>query len=172
MAQYARPDNDDDNAAGWTYSTGSSLFECVNEVSADDGDYINSPGGTPNYCELGLSSVDDPSSSSNHVLRARAKRLSGGATGTAVLYEGATPRATLTLTLDAGYVTATYTLTTGEADSISDYTNLSIRLNQTTNNKDLSVSWVEFEVPDVSTGASRLVNSRSRLRNLVGGILA
>jgi hypothetical protein len=148
MTQYARPDADDYNGDGWTYSEGSTLFGCVDEVSADDGDYIDSPSGSPNYCELGLSSVNDPESSSDHVIRARAKRLTGGATGTAVLYEGASPIATLTLTLGSGYATATYTLTSGEANSIGNYGNLSIRLNQTANNKAISVSWVEFAVPD------------------------
>lgn len=150
MAQFLRPDADDYNGDGWTYSTGASLFECVNESSYDDGDYIDSPSGSPNYCELGLSSVTDPESSSDHVIRVRAKRLAGGATGTAVLYEGATPRATLTLSLGTSYATAEYTLSSGEADSIGNYANLSIRLNQGANNKAISVSWVEFEVPDVA----------------------
>ena len=39
--QYGRPDNDD-ASGGWTFSEGATLWGCVDESSADDGDYIDS----------------------------------------------------------------------------------------------------------------------------------
>jgi hypothetical protein len=147
MAQYGRPISDV-AVNSWTPTP---LYEEINEVTPSDTDYITSPSGSPNYCEVALTNtLSDPLSSTGHILRVRARRESGGATGTAYLYDGSTQICSLTLTLGAGFTTVSHTLTSGEADSIGDYTDLRIRFYQDTNNKPISVSWAELEIPQAS----------------------
>lgn len=150
MAQYARPDSDV-TVSGWTPSTGSTLYECIDESSASDADYIHRVR-ADDTCEVGLSNVTDPVSSSGHVLRVRNQKNGAGSLGTctAKLMQGASTIGTWTLT--AGSIaTDAFTLSSGEADSITDYSDLRVQITVdwisglTTG---LAVTWVEFEVPD------------------------
>src|SRR3990167_7123908 len=109
MPQFARPDADlvDGN---WVKSTGGNvdLFSMVDEASFDDADYIES-GLAPSSdaCALRLSDVEDPQSSSSHVVRWRhGEDGAGGGSWTA----------------------DSFTLSGAEADAITDYTDLAIRL--------------------------------------------
>lgn len=155
MAQHARPDSDV-SAGGWTAEGGpSSLYDCLNESSPDDGDYIEATANAT--CELGLSEVTDPESGAGHVLRWRMQGNGSAAPERcrAYLYEGATLRAAGGLEVSRGaWATQEYTLDAAEADSITDYTNLSIKIDALSlgEGETMWVSWAEFEVPDAPAG--------------------
>ncbi len=140
MAQYARPSADTyiggykDQADGTT-----NIYQALDETSASDADYVKSadaPASAPYVTKL--STVEDPVSSSGHVVRYRyAKNSAGGA------------QIDLTVQLRQGYVnegspgtlikewahtnisetftTQAQTLSAGEADSITDYSSLYLR---------------------------------------------
>ena len=119
--QYARPDADVSDGA-WLPSTGSDLYACIDETTYSDTDYIYTT--SLSSCTVSLSTLSDPSSSDNHTARYRAK--GDGATDLVVtLKQGSTTIATWTET-NASSTMTTYehTLTSGEADSITDYSDL------------------------------------------------
>lgn len=141
MAQFARPDADT-SAGTWTTQAGgtANLYATVDETAADDADYVKSvtaPSSAP--VVFRLSDVTDPVSSSGHVIRVRARN---GVTGgkavdlTAQLRQGyvneGTPGtliATLTqASVSESFTTYSATLTGGEADAITDYTDLYLRV--------------------------------------------
>lgn len=148
MTQYARPDSDI-ALNSWTYSTGSTLYACIDEVVASDTDYITRPSFGGSECEMGLSTVTDPTSSVNHTMRLRGQD-GAGSTLTANLYCGATLIKAWSVTLGTTYSTQTYTLTGTEADNITDYSDLEIHIDATAGNTATDVSWFEFEVPDAN----------------------
>ncbi len=121
----------------------------MDEVIPNDGDNIYIVD-VASVCELRLSDVTDPLSSSGHVIRVRAARFGTGISLTARLFDGGTQIASFSVSLGPLYSTRTYILTGTEADNIGDYTNLRIKLdgNATGLEKTVLVSWVEFEVPD------------------------
>lgn len=161
MAQFARPDSDIDNPGSWTLSSGSNIYELLDETSAVDSDEVTLSTTSTTYqeFEVGLSNVTDPASSSGHIVRWRYE-LAGGSMTKAFqmrLMQGTTAIATDEVTLVAGgtaYTTREYTLSSGEADSITDYTDLRIEIatkrdgfgSATTS----GISWLELEVPDAA----------------------
>lgn len=123
--QYARPASD--AAAGsWFSSLGGALSAAIDETVFDDGDYIKDC--VPSVARVNLGAVTDPVSSSGHIVRYRAWSPSGGNL-TVRLKQGATLIASWTHTGLSG-TPATYaqTLTGVQADSITDYTALSVEL--------------------------------------------
>ena len=164
MAQFARPDTDI-SKGGWTASTGTDLWEMINETPASDTDYARS-GDNPTTAETyeaALSSVTDPVSSTGHVVRYRyQKNESGGgkATGidlTVYLVENTTVIASQAHTdISVGYLDGSFTLTAGEADSITDYTDLRLRFTAQDDASGARTSWAEvsfseLEVPNVAS---------------------
>ncbi len=158
MAQFARPVST--LVAGlWDPVGGpSTLWECLDEVSADDGDYIEALNGENTTCELGLSTVTDPVSNTGHTIRFRMQSAGSGQKERCEveLYDGASLIATTGIQIDrAGWQDKTYTLTSIEADNIGNYADL--RLKIITSNldatEDMWVSWAEFEVPDAAAGS-------------------
>jgi hypothetical protein len=161
--QYARPTS--------TVTTGNflpdgaaTLHEALDEVTANTSDYITSAN-TNEEAHLGLGGVIDPNTSSSHVMRARAygNRLAGQ-TVQLRLYEnsGGSLIATHSITIvgKRSWEDFSYTLSGAEADSITDYTDLSIRITNTTSgNKELWVSWFELEVPDPVAASAPIVTS-------------
>lgn len=123
--RYSRPVSD--VAAGqWLPSTGSTLYGVVDEVTQDDADYIYTTVGST--CSMALNTVVDPNTSSNQVIYYRAK---SGTSSTLVtsLMQGATTIATRTHTgLTSSFAEYQMVLTTGECDSITDYSALKIEL--------------------------------------------
>jgi hypothetical protein len=151
MAQYARPNDDVDT--GWSYSTGSTLYECIDEVTPNDSDYIYTD--TETTCQIGLATVTDPQVGTGHTCRWRWKSVGGvpPQRGTIRLYQaGTTLRATLAdnLTVGTSWEDGDYTLSEGEANAITDYSDLSVRFQATAlgSSEELAVSWFELEVPD------------------------
>lgn len=131
MTQYARP-NSDVSAGNWAPSTGSDLYAMIDDVSTDDSDYIsvtNSGGGTET-CQVGLSSVTDPVASDLHVVTVRATDSSGMSVVVLVvtLKQGSTTIASKTFTavITTSPANYTFTLSSAEADSITNYGTLSL----------------------------------------------
>jgi hypothetical protein len=148
MSQYARPDSDI-ALNSWTYSTGSTLYECIDEVTPSDTDYIQRAGGGSSTCEMGLSTVTDPTSSINHTMRLRGYD-GGGSTITVNLYCGATLIKAWSPAIGESYETVTYTLTGTEADNITNYGDLEVWIYALAGGSATRVSWFEFEVPDAN----------------------
>ena len=159
MAQYARPDSDV-QTTNWNPFPEGTLYNCIDEVTSSDSDYVFTDAMATNTLIVGLSDVTDPNSAINHTIRFRAKSANaskGPESCECVLYESSKLIATTgaqTLTRDA-YHTYQYTLSEAEANLISDYT--ALRLHFIPNpgsgsNDEIHISWAEFEVPD--TGPS------------------
>lgn len=81
--------------------------------------------------EVSMSPLTDPNSTSDHVIRFRARYASGatGGTITTTLLEGATQIAQWQDNLGADFTDITHTLDSGQAASITDYT--ALRVHQT-----------------------------------------
>jgi hypothetical protein len=130
MAQFARPSADTVNT-GWVEDddTSVNMFQEIDETAFDDADYIKSPTppGTNEYETL-LTSVTDPVSSSNHIMRwRRRKQPTAGATInlTVRLLQGGTQvTSQADNNLPTSFTTTTYTLSGGEADAITNYADL------------------------------------------------
>jgi hypothetical protein len=162
MAQFARPANDEAIGA-WTgdpTDTTGDRFENIDEVSASDTDFVraeNDP--SASVVEFGLATVDDPESSSDHVVRYRYQKgeTGGGQPGTinliVRLLQGTTTIASATHNgISTGFVAGTFTLSGGEADSITDYADLrcefEVDKSAGARTSWAEVSWFELEVPD------------------------
>jgi hypothetical protein len=123
--RYARPDADITDGA-WLPSTGSDLYSMLDEVTYDDTDYIYTA--SASTCEIRLSDPTDPGTSNGQILRYRAKS-EDTSTLVAKLMQGSTTIATRTHTSVPGTWTEyTMTLTSGECDAITDYTDLRVKL--------------------------------------------
>ena len=164
MAQFSRPSSDQATGS-WSATP---LWSKIDDaVASADGTTISSDDNTsPDNADLQLSSVTDPQSSEGHIIRALwNKDASGGHTINAVceLWEGVPGTGTLRATLSSSGIGSTpatdsYTLSTAEADAISDYGNLYFRVSRQgdtggnpNGRRSLVVDAVELEVPDVNT---------------------
>jgi hypothetical protein len=118
-------------SGSWTPVNASTLWEAIDELTADDNDYIRSTG-TATVAEVLLSSIPTPSSrDNNHTITFRHRNAgSGGAETIRVqLYDGAN------LIWDSGtfsnrsatFIERTATLTLAQANVITDYANLRFR---------------------------------------------
>ena len=142
MAQFARPSGDLFIETGYTDEGGAAtdLYLSVDEVSANDSDYIESPDvPTADAVVLSLGAITDPAVGTGHIVRYRyAKSAAGGDT------------INLDVELRQGYVnegtpgtliaswshtdisdtltTASQTLTGPQADAITNYAALSLRI--------------------------------------------
>lgn len=157
MAQFGRPDSDV-TVSDWTTAP---LWSSIDEATFSDADLISSNNNTNNACEVGLSDVGDPVSSSTHVVRYRYRKnaAAGNARNITVsLYQGATLIAEQTHTgISEVFTAGSFTLTGPQADSITDYADLRLRFTAggTTggsggNRRSVQVSWAELEVPDAA----------------------
>lgn len=130
--QFARPDADVTDGS-WTNQAGSNvnLYQSVDEVSPDDADYIqSSEAPSSDTCEISLETLTDPVTSSGHIVRYR-YRKSGGATInlTVSLRQGASTEIAAWTHNGIGtdWLNAEQTLSGGQADAISDYSDLRMR---------------------------------------------
>lgn len=152
MAQYAIPDADIvdgawlDEAASATNLFNGLFPDTPGSISSgDDTDFIISEANpSASACAFGLSTIEDPVSSSGHIMRwRRAKDASGGGTiglivGLYMSYvnegdKGTEINSFTDSNLSDTIATTTDTLSGGEADAITDYADLQIRFeaNQT-----------------------------------------
>jgi hypothetical protein len=141
MSQFARPSADTlrDN---WEEDDGTTtaIFDQIDESVADDADYIRTQlTPTSDVYVTKLTSLEDPLSSTGHIVRYRYRKDAAGGDQIdlvvqlrqAYVNEG-TPgtliaSATHTDIDGSAWTAGTFTLSGGEADSITDYTNLYLR---------------------------------------------
>ena len=174
MAQFARPDSDI-SAGLWEPIGGpSTLWECMDEVTANDGtDYIEALNGEDTTCEIGLSNLTDPVGNVGHIVRFKMQGTGSGQGErlNVALFDGATQIAILTnQTSRAAWAEKTFTLTTIEADNITDYTDLRLKF-ITTNlgaTEDMWCTWAEFEVPDAAGGSSIAPLAAHHMKQMAG----
>lgn len=141
MSQFARP-NADTTLGNYTDDGGgtTNIFQTIDEASANDADFIQSPQTPINEVYVcALSAITDPESSTGHIMRMRTstdqdaqetldftQELRQGYTG-----EGA--QGTLIASQSRNGVSSTtwtdsaYTLSGAEADAITDYSDLFFR---------------------------------------------
>jgi hypothetical protein len=155
MTQYMRPASDINS--GWTKSTGTYRYACIDEVSYDDADYIY--GTTTTYQECGLSAPTATPGAGGGTLRFRGKANASGKTITASIRYGATVIATSSaLAMTASYAEYTFALTEAQMATLAGYGWDDVRVRflsggaQATN----YVSWAQFEVPDAAAGGPGL----------------
>lgn len=134
MAQFANPNSDVSNTGGWSPSSGSDLFAMIN--AANDSTYVEVTGDgsySAQTFEVGLQSVTDPESSSGHkvVLRAGDSGGSGMIQVQYVLKQGSTAIKSSSVSLNPGTDDYETTLSSSEADSITDYSALRISVGST-----------------------------------------
>jgi len=122
--QFARPSSDTD-AVGWLPSTGTDLYAMIDEVAVDDADYIYTTTVDAD-AEVALSSLVDPTSSSEHIVRFRARAPYGGQVKVG-LYQTTTLVAEWTDSLSTSFETYAHTLAGAEADAITNYGALRLR---------------------------------------------
>ncbi len=166
MAQFARPSSDIVTSP-WTTTP---LWSDIDDGASPDGTVIlsdSSPDSTEPFA-VELSDVTDPSSSTGHIIRCHwAKNSNGGGAhrGQAELRQGYVSegsQGTLIATLTGAAIdtttltTQTYTLSAAEADNITDYSDLQLRVwaeksNGTTGNRVWKIDYVELEVPDAGS---------------------
>lgn len=141
MAQYGRPSTDT-TRDNWEEDDGTTaaIYDQIDETVADDTDYIRT-GLTPtsDVYVTKLTSVTDPVSSTGHVVRYRYRKDSSAGEQidiTVQLRQGYTNEGspgtliagqTHTDVSGASWTAGTFTLTAGEADSITDYADLYLR---------------------------------------------
>jgi hypothetical protein len=117
----------DDTDGGWTTESGGSvLYASIDEATPNDSDDIQS-GVSPSHdvCKIKFSSAIDPVRSDEHTIRYRISSTSGTGNLAVKLYCGATLIKTWTHTsVPSTLTTYTQVLSGGEADTITDYTNL------------------------------------------------
>ena len=161
MAQFGRPISDLQN----TSITGG--FGAIDETSASDADFLYSADNTDTVYECGLTStLLDPTTGSSHTFRYRIAEIDGGVLGDGAgngtvtvqtsLRQGATVIATdTTRNCTNAWSSHTLTITTGEADNITDYTNLRLYFNILSptggapgGRRGAGISWGELEVPE------------------------
>jgi hypothetical protein len=106
----------------------------LDEAVASDSDYVYSEGNpTASQFEVKLSSGGDPVSSVGHIVRYRVSKNATGTTNfTFNLMQGAVTIATWNENdVTEAYASGEYTLSAGEANSITDYSDLRIRCSAT-----------------------------------------
>ena len=163
MTQYARPDSDTADDGNWTGSgpPSNTLYTEIDESSADDNDFLEADdsGCSGVNCQVGLSDVNDPSSATAHKVYYRITDGDGsGSTLLVKLMQASTAIASQTTTLTESFATYNFTLSSTEANNISDYSNL--RLDFTFTDDECmglvgKISQAYFECPDAaSSGAT------------------
>lgn len=141
MAQFLRPTSDIYNS-GWTYSTGSTAYVLLDETTPSDSDYM--AGTTTNKTlTLGLSGTSQPYASGDGTLRVRAKRTTTSPNLTIYLLNssGGAVGDSLSITAGSSFATSTFTIS---ATNLPNVARISLC------GKNVQVSWVELETPDVA----------------------
>jgi hypothetical protein len=123
--RYGRPSSDE-LQGDWGASSGGVLYPMVNEEVAEDTNHIYVFG--QSTCEMGLSGVIDPLTSTFHTLKLRAKSDAGSASLRVTLLQGITQIAQWTQAITGTWVVYEFNLSGAQTDSITDYTTLKVRL--------------------------------------------
>ena len=162
--QYARP-NSDISSGTWDDTIGgdsdSDLYDEVNESTRSDANYASSSSltvlGQTDVWEVGLSTVSDPFNDNNHVVRYVYRTDPGLGIDMDLhvsLLEGASTIASWSHSnIGTTFTQANNTLTTTQASTITDYSQLSLEFTAEYSGgllpgKSGHVSWAELEVPN------------------------
>ncbi len=166
MAQNVYPTSDVTNE--WASGGFADIDEGATPNDSDFAYSIDKP--TDDIFEVHLGDPGDPAIGTGHIIRYHWATVDGGVLsgdGTAVtqtynLYQGTTLISTGTgnthTTNNATWQTASFTLSTAEADNITDYTDLRLRVvasgggGSPADRRGAAVSWAELETPDASSG--------------------
>ena len=127
-AQFSAPSADVSTGA-WGPTSGVSLYAMIDEADPSDADYIRTA--TPgDVCVVALEAATDPGVSTGHVVSYRI--MGDGSSGLQVsLMQGGTPIASWTHDpAPADWTTYVQTLSSGEADAITDYAALRLRFTE------------------------------------------
>lgn len=146
-SELARPDSDIFQSGTWSPAP---LWSQLDDN--DTADFVTSQNTTAeNAFTVGLTDVSDPASSTGHVLRASIRKSGGtnSQNATIRLLQGSTTVATIQVTnVPTTFTIYSYTLTAAEADAITDYTDLRIKVSKNAGSKtQQQVAWAELEVP-------------------------
>jgi len=179
MPIFARP-NSDIASSGWSDQSGgtTNIFQSIDEAVENLSDYIKTlVQDVPFVYQAGLSAVADPLVSTGHILTVTAAQLNCPGVQNVLIFklkQGATLIATGNQSL-TNNTTITYTLTlsSGEADAITNYGGLSLTvegLKITELDFDLRVYHAHFQVPgfkhmDISN--SGLINAAADSGNIL-----
>ncbi len=156
MPNFQRPDGDI-STGNWASTP--DLFEKINDAIPNDTESIQSENDPANdIFEVSLTNLTDPAISTGHIVRIRMEKgqSGGGSPGTVNaivdLYQTTTLIATNTFSAVAnGLATFSFTLTGTEADNITDYNALRIRVDADKSagarTSWLEVTGIEFETP-------------------------
>ena len=160
MTLFARPDSDI-STGSWSTTP---LWSKLDDNS--DVDFVQSPPDPVGVTfEVSLTDVVDPLMSTGHIIRAR---LQGDVSGTTAncdvnLYQGATLIAGFSVVPATSFTTYSYTLSASEANSITDYTDLRIKVTANDDgsliNDRMFCAWVEFEVPEQTPVSNSLAHN-------------
>ena len=142
MVQYMRPSSDINSS--WYYSTGTTRYACIDEVTPSDTDYISGASDASQECKLSTPPVIP--ASGGGILRFRAK---GGDALTLIpsIRQGLNEiKKGSSVTLSTSYSEYTLSLSSAEMATITNWSDVRVRF--TVGSGDAYVSWAVLEVPD------------------------
>lgn len=130
LSIYPGTPGSDITVASWTSSLGGALYLAVDENPPDDTNYIFSPNNpTTQTCEIKFLAIPDPGTNTGHVVRYRLKATGLTTTFTFTLVQGTTTIKTWTQSVTVGgFAAYSQSLTSTEAGTITDYTDLRLRI--------------------------------------------
>ncbi len=141
MPQFARPDADIVDGA-WLNDVGSAvdMFQSLDETSSNDADFVESElNPSASAVAFGLSDVEDPQVSTGHIVRYRYQKDATGGNQIDLVVElrqgyisevtqGTLIHSEAHTNIPNGWTAGTFTLSAVEADSITDYNDLQLRM--------------------------------------------
>ena len=170
MSQFLRPDSDI-QINGWAGST-SPLYQSIDESTISTADNIYADSAASNPYECGLTDGTDPVINTGHVVRYHGVASGSGSPERVSfwLYQGSTLIATISDNYNIArgtWETVVYTLSEAEAATITDYTNLSLRMSglSLSGADRIYIAWAEMEIPDVPTpGNPEVITHHYKMR--------
>lgn len=163
MAQQTGFPDSDISDGRWlnSASNNTNLYSYIDEASVNDSDYIHvtDEWGSTDTCIFGLGDVTDPNSAASHKFTVRYKDDMGmdSIDLTVTLLQGAsTTIRAVSLTPSDSFADTTTTLTSSEANAISDYSDLRLKIQATDGmgmGIETTVSWAYFECPEAASSA-------------------
>ena len=158
MTQFGQPESD--ITMDFTLSSGSNGWELVDGETAEDTGIITG-NASAEVAECRVTSLTDPEVGTAHTIRVRHQSVGGGGAPERLdfeLIENTTQRALINnqAANRGSFVTTSYTLSAAEADAISDYTNLRLRvtIGALAGGEAIDISWMVLEIPDFVAGGS------------------